>query len=42
MYIKTKVTKNMTRYKKVTKKDYLLLVSFLLLIIAYFLIELYL
>ena len=42
MYIKTKVTKNMTRYKKVTLKDYLLSISFLLLIIAYFLIELYL
>ena len=34
MYIKTKNTKSITRYEKVTKKDYLVF-------LAYFLMEIY-
>ena len=41
MYIKTKNTKNMTRYKKVTKKDYLVFLGLFIVFLAYFLMELY-
>ena len=41
MYIKTKNTKSITRYEKVTKKDYLVFLGLFIVFLAYFLMEIY-